>query len=527
MGGSGSGTNAYLRGRNEESVKVDEGGLHVQNAFPQYISFRLRTTAEESGSQLPDIPSSYVVIRNSNDPDATNEPIFICGVGRNANAMNSMFLRDDESWAMPIDNANKILIHCMVAQDIRISVYANHNDEIRLSDFPNVDLQMLDLTIPTVLSTSPANGAGGVNRDTDVIKTMSEPIDAATVTITSYSIAPAPPAPGTWIAYIDSQDNTKLVLNPDSTLAAGTLYTVTLTTDITDTSGNHMAANNITTFTTEAPAPPPDVGAPTIISRTPDVNATDVSIAITPTTLFDEDLNASTVTSSTVKFTKVSTGASIPFVLTLENKRTIRIVPTQSLEYGTQYQVQLIGGSGGIKDLAGNPLTVTTTWTFTTAAQTYTLVYNVGYTHDNLLSESYSNWIGLKVENSSSQMNQIRPRKVIVQMKKVLAPTGTLYCQIRSNATTVIKQIGNPLDVSTITTSLMEYTFTESGNAVRLIPGYRLVIAYSGGDANNYVIVRRNESNPFDGTNTYEIEENGSNGDTNNTGFDFGGKVYE
>ena len=536
MAGSGSGVNAHIRGRNLEKTKVNDGGLHVQNAYPGYISFRLRTTSAEEGSQLPDLPCSLVVIRNASDPAATveNEPIFICGVGANANGMDSMFLRDDESEPFPIDNANKLLIHCEATQDVRVQVFLNSDIEVDLSQYPNVDQPVLDLVAPTVLSSSPADTATGVVRDTDIEKFMSEAIAPASVTTATFTISPAPPAPGTWIVFVDPTDPTKLVLNPDSTLAGTTLYTITLTTGIQDLSGNNLAAPHVTTFTTEAAAPPPDVGAPSIISRDPDISDTDVNIGISPTIIFDEDIDEATVNSSTVKLILVSTGSVEPNGVSLgDDKRTVTIDPTSSLAYATQYQIQVIGGASGVKDIAGNPMAATSTWQFTTAAQSYTLKYNVSYNGDIKLSShthdfgAHSNWGGEIVANGSSQLNQITPRKVIVQLRKVGSPTGNIKCQIRSDTTTVVKQIGTSLSAASVATSNTEYTFIESGNTTKLQPGYRLVINFDGGNDADYIVLRRNTSNAFDGVNSYDIIEDRFGEDTHNTGYDMGGKIYE
>ena len=527
MTGTGYAQKVYILGKDDDSVNIDGSGMHVQEAFPQYISFRFRITDDENGSQLPDIPCSKVIIRNATDPTTPNVPVYISGIGANNMGNNSMFLRDDESTTILVDDANKIALHSANQQDVRIIIYPTSESEVDLSEHPNINLPYLDIIPPTFVSITPTDGATNVERDTTVEIVMDESIDPNTVTTTNLSISPAPPSPGTWTVGVDTLDDTKLFLNSESTLAASTLYTITLQ-NVADLSGNLLAAPVVKTFTTKAAPPPPDTTPPTITTKDPASGESNVSISKAPKIIFSEDIDAATITTSTVKLREVTTTNLVTCTVSLgADKKTVTMTPSTSLQYSFAYQIEVIGGSSGVKDLAGNPLASTQTWQFTTVAQTYTLKYNVSYTHDNKLGGSYSDWIGLKVVNSSSLMNNVTPRKITVQLKKIGSPTGNISCQIRSGPTTVVKTIGSTLSAASLTTSLVEYTFIESTNNTKLQSGYRLVIAFNGGDSSNYIIMRRNQSNPFDGLNTWEIEEDGAGGDDDNTTYDMGGKVYE
>ncbi len=54
--------------------------------------------------------------------------------------------------------------------------------------------------------------------------------------------------------------------------------------------------------------------------------------------------------------------------------RTATLTPTASLAAGATYTVTVKGGTGGVRDLAGNPMSVDDVWSFTTLAAAATIV---------------------------------------------------------------------------------------------------------------------------------------------------------
>ena len=521
MAGTGYAQKVYVLGKDDQPLEANEGGIKTQHAFPQYLSFRFRVTNVEGGTSLPDIPCSLIVIRNSSTPTSYNEPVYIGGIGQNAMDDDSMFLLDGESTQIPVDHANKITLYAETTLDVRVIIYPSTLTEVNLANVANINLSLTDTVAPTAQSINPANGATGVARNTDITVTMSEAIDPATVTTSSYTISPAPPAPGTWNVFLDPLDPAKLILNPDSTLAGTTVYTITVTTSVKDLQGNPLASNYVNSFTTTGSAPGADVTAPLVLDKDPDSGETNVIVGKVITIVFNEDINVATISATTVKFTEVITTNTVPATIALgADKRTLTITPTTSLDYAKAYQVQL---TTGIQDIAGNAF-AGTTWQFNTEAESYTIVYNVTGSSDNKLGASYSNFIGVYLANSSSDLVNVAPTKVVFKLHKVGSPTGTLTVNI-FNGPTFVKTLGS-LDVATLTTSSKEYTFIDALNTTELLAGYSLTMGYNGGDSSNYVVVKRNESNPFDGTNTYEIEEDGAGGTDFNTGYDTVGKIY-
>ncbi len=104
---------------------------------------------------------------------------------------------------------------------------------------------------PTVTARTPAENATAVAVNTNITATFSEPVAAATVTTTSFTVTPAGGSP---IAGVVTLNGAVATFNPDADLAFGTVYTVRLATTITDVDGMPVAAEITWTFTT---APPP------------------------------------------------------------------------------------------------------------------------------------------------------------------------------------------------------------------------------------------------------------------------------
>ncbi len=106
-----------------------------------------------------------------------------------------------------------------------------------------------DTTRPAVVLALPSTGTVNVPVDTVVVAVFSEPIDRATLTTATFTLVPegGSPVPAT-VSYDSTTFTATLV--PDALLAFSTLYTATLTTAVTDTSGLAMLADHVWTFTT-------------------------------------------------------------------------------------------------------------------------------------------------------------------------------------------------------------------------------------------------------------------------------------
>jgi len=108
-----------------------------------------------------------------------------------------------------------------------------------------------DTTKPVVTSTSPANLATGVFLNTNIEATFSEPMDAATVSTTTFTLVGPGATPVTGTVALATLTAT---FDPISNLAGSTVYTATVTTGAQDLAGNPLSSTYIWTFTTDAAA---------------------------------------------------------------------------------------------------------------------------------------------------------------------------------------------------------------------------------------------------------------------------------
>jgi Domain of unknown function (DUF1929)/Bacterial Ig-like domain/Glyoxal oxidase N-terminus len=217
-----------------------------------------------------------------------------------------------------------------------------------------------DTTPPTVTAVTPVSGATNVASTTTVTATFSEALNAATVTPTTVTLqGPGTTAVPATVAYTAA--TRVATLAPGATLTAGTLYTATVT-GVTDVAGNALAGSVVWTFTTV----PADTTPPTVTTVTPVSGATNVAATTAVTATFSEALNAATVTAATVTLQGPGTTAVPATVAYNTTTRIATLTPAAALTAGTQYTATVIGGAGGVTDLASNALAGSVVWTFTT-----------------------------------------------------------------------------------------------------------------------------------------------------------------
>jgi len=146
-----------------------------------------------------------------------------------------------------------------------------------------------DQTPPTVVTTSPANGATDVNLNVPVIANFSEVVDPASVTnLTAYITGPG----NSVVPATVTVNGADVTITPNSPLGIVTTYTVTLEGGLTppqikDISGNALAADYTWSFTTGGLTAPQVTGNPS---------------------------NASTCSNAPVSFTSTATGIPTPTV---------------------------------------------------------------------------------------------------------------------------------------------------------------------------------------------------------------------
>ncbi len=111
-----------------------------------------------------------------------------------------------------------------------------------------------------------------------------------------------------------------------------------------------------------------DTTSPTITNRLPSPGATGVLTAASVTATFNEPMDASTISGTTIELRNASNQVVEAEVSYNAPSRTVTLDPTASLAAATTYTARVTGGASGVKDASGNPLVSDVTWTFTTGA---------------------------------------------------------------------------------------------------------------------------------------------------------------
>jgi hypothetical protein len=110
-----------------------------------------------------------------------------------------------------------------------------------------------------------------------------------------------------------------------------------------------------------------DTTPPTVTTTIPALGGSGVPVGASVSATFSEDLAAATVTSTTFELRNASNMLVAATVTYSAATKTATLQATTALASSAQYTARVRGGTGGVTDLAGNPLTADYTWTFTTA----------------------------------------------------------------------------------------------------------------------------------------------------------------
>jgi Ca2+-binding RTX toxin-like protein len=234
--------------------------------------------------------------------------------------------------------------------------------------------QAIDTLAPTVTTFSPTDGLTGVALASNIVLTFSETIARGTGSIQIRSGS----ATGTVVETFNAATSPRLTvsgatltIDPTNNLTGNTQYFVTFVSGtIKDAAGNAYAGTSSYDFKTLVP----DVTAPTVTTFLPTDGLTGVAVGSNIVLTFSETIARGTgsiqIRSGSATGTVVETfGAAASARLTLSGS-TLTIDPTNNLSASTQYFVTF--ASGTIKDTAGNAYAGTTTYDFTTQANTVT-----------------------------------------------------------------------------------------------------------------------------------------------------------
>ena len=111
----------------------------------------------------------------------------------------------------------------------------------------------------------------------------------------------------------------------------------------------------------------PDTTSPTITGTSPADGATNVSTGVNVRATFSEPMDASTISPANFQLRDAATNVLLNATVTYASvTRTATVLPASPLATSTTYSVAIDGAA--VKDVAGNPLGASHSWSFTTAA---------------------------------------------------------------------------------------------------------------------------------------------------------------
>ncbi|SDS37767.1 Fibronectin type III domain-containing protein [Friedmanniella luteola] len=207
-----------------------------------------------------------------------------------------------------------------------------------------------EFVLPTLTARTPASGATAVSQTANLAVTFSEAVNG--LSATTYTLRQGTTAVPAVVSY--SPTSRVATLDPGATLLGDRTYTVAVS-GVRDAAGNTIATTTWTFVTGPAPV---------ITATSPSAAATGVRRNANVTATFSETVTG--VSTTSVRLTNAATGAVVAASVTFNpTTRVLTLDPAASLAAGTDYRVTVTGGTGAVRDAAGNPL-VTRTWTFRT-----------------------------------------------------------------------------------------------------------------------------------------------------------------
>jgi hypothetical protein len=251
------------------------------------------------------------------------------------------------AWTIP-NLTNGVAYH--------FAVRAQNNTGPSPRSIPSSDVT--PLAAPTVTARTPAVNATKMSQASSVTVTFSHAVTGVNTSnftlqnAVTHALVAAGVAPGS---------TNQWVLKPNSSLAANTKYTATLTgglpSSIRDGAGNPVASSTWSFATGPGP---------TVIGRAPALNAAKVSRLGNVLVRFSVPVAG--VSTTTFVLRNATTRAVIPAVLSKQVGTNLwTLNPKATLAARTRFTVTLTGSAAAIRDSAGNAL-VTQSWSFTTAA---------------------------------------------------------------------------------------------------------------------------------------------------------------
>ena len=203
---------------------------------------------------------------------------------------------------------------------------------------------------PIVTVTDPLINATNVPMNKVITATFSIPMDASTITASTFTVK----AGATAVAGTVTYAGLIATFTPSASLLPNTLYTGTITKGALNADGTALQADYVWTFTTGGVPP-------TIVSTDPANLATGVVLNKIVRANFSVPMNPLTITTTT--FTVKQGTTSVAGTVTYSGSRA-SFTPAIALALNTVYTATITTGA---MNVAGTPLASNYVWTFTTS----------------------------------------------------------------------------------------------------------------------------------------------------------------
>ena len=206
---------------------------------------------------------------------------------------------------------------------------------------------------PTVVSTDPTNNATGVVLNKIVRANFSIPLNALTITNTTFTLKQGT----TPVAGSVSYSGSRASFTPASPLAVNTVYTATITTGALSVAGMPMTNDYVWSFTTST------VLNPAVTLTDPLNNAVNVALNKKVTATFNMPMDPATITNP-LTFTLKAGAISVSGVVTYVGS-VATFSPAVDLLSNTTYTATITTGA---KNPAGTAIANNYVWNFSTGA---------------------------------------------------------------------------------------------------------------------------------------------------------------
>ena len=209
-------------------------------------------------------------------------------------------------------------------------------------------------TQPTVIATVPANGTRGVPTSQVLTATFSKVLNPATVNATTFLLnGPGATAVAGTVTY--NATGSVASFTPSVALTYNTVYTATITTGVTDSTGDPLAANYTWSFTTSV--------QPVVLSTVPLNGATGVALNQVLSAMFSQTMNCATLASPATSFVLTGPGTTAVAGTVACSGSVATFTPTADLITNTVYTATITTGA---QSQGGAPLAANYVWVFRT-----------------------------------------------------------------------------------------------------------------------------------------------------------------